>query len=118
MALCPLCSGRAGKRYCPAIAEQICAVCCGTKREIEIDCPSSCSYLKANRSYELEKPMSDLEVAAKMHDYDQNFIHRYHPFLDVVTRSILEERVNSRWLVDKDVIEVYKALTATMRTLS
>src|SRR5215470_16510694 len=118
MAMCPLCSSRPAKRYCPAVAEQICAVCCGTKREIEIDCPSSCSYLKASRSYEAEKRLPDPELASKAYKYDEHFIARYHPVLDALTRSVAEERLNSSWLVDNDVIEVYKALSATMKTLS
>ena len=32
--------------------------------------------------------------------------------------AVAEERPNSPWLVDNDVIEVYKALVATMKTLS
>jgi len=35
-----------------------------------------------------------------------------------LTRSVAEERLDSPWLVDNDVIEVYKALSATMKTLS
>src|SRR6266481_4069353 len=104
MANCPLCSSRAGKRYCPAIAEQICAVCCGTKREIEIDCPSSCSYLKASRSYELEKPIPDAQITAKVNSYDARFFERYHLILDSVTRSVIEEHAASRLLVDSDVL--------------
>src|SRR5712692_1234662 len=118
MANCPLCSSRAGKRYCPAIAEQICAVCCGTKREIEIDCPSSCSYLKASRSYESEKPIPDPEVASRVHGFDAGFVERYHPVLNAVTGSVIEEHMDSKWLVDNDVIEVYRSLKATMTTLS
>jgi hypothetical protein len=118
MATCPLCSSRHGKRYCPAVAEQICAVCCGTKREIEIDCPSSCAYLKASRSYELDKPVPDPEVAAKAHNFDEAFFERYHPVLDAVTLSLIEEYTESKWLVDIDVIEVYRCLKATMKTLS
>src|SRR6266566_2910123 len=118
MAICPLCSDRHGKRYCPAVAEQICAVCCGTKREIEIDCPSSCSYLKASRSYESEKPIPDPQVAAKVHHYDTRFIERYHPILDTVTRAVIEEHMALRELVDSDVLEVFNSLKATMKTLS
>jgi hypothetical protein len=118
MANCPLCSSRAAKRYCPALAEQICPVCCGTKREIEIDCPSSCGYLKASRSYESEKPIPDPEVAAKVHNYDGRFFERYHVILDSVTRAIIEEHVASRDLVDSDVIAVFNALKTTMKTLS
>lgn len=43
--VCPLCRSRRGKRLCPAKGEQICAHCCGTKRLVEIDCPSDCVYL-------------------------------------------------------------------------
>src|SRR5438132_7300956 len=114
MAICPLCSDRHGKRYCPAVAEQICAVCCGTKREIEIDCPSSCAYLKASRSYEAEKPIVERELFAKIQKYDNTFVERFHHVLSALNGNVIEERMSSQWLVDHDVIEVYKALTATM----
>ncbi len=118
MATCPLCSQRSGKRFCPAKDTKICGVCCGQKREIEIDCPSACPYLKASRSYESEKPIPDPEVAAKARDLDPEFIEQFHPVLDGLTLAILEERANSSWLVDNDVIEALKALIATLNTLS
>jgi hypothetical protein len=118
MASCPLCSERAGKRYCPAKESQICAICCGSKREIEIDCPASCVHLQASRSYEAEKRVPDPQLAAKVERYDDAFVYRFSPILDAVSRSVAEERLNSPWLVDNDVIEVYKSLNATMKTLS
>jgi len=118
MATCPLCSTRTGKRYCPAKSTHICAVCCGTKREVEIDCPSSCSYLKASRSYEADKPIIDSELLAKIQQYDNGFVKRFHHVLDAINKSIAEERMSSPWLVDQDVVETFKALTATMKTLS
>lgn len=118
MATCPLCSERPAKRYCPAKDDRICAVCCGTKREIEIDCPSTCSYLKASRSYELEKPIPDPEIAARVGRFDQAFIERYHSLLDVLSVSIVQERMSSSWLVDHDVIEVLKSLKETLKTLA
>ena len=117
MATCPLCSSRAAKRYCPAKSTQICAVCCGTKREVEIDCPSSCPYLKASRSYEAEKPI-DPELMAKIQKYDDSFFQRFRHVLEATNKAVAEERASSPWLVDHDVIEVYKALSATMKTLS
>jgi hypothetical protein len=118
MATCPLCSERAGKRYCPAKETQICAVCCGTKREVEIDCPSSCSYLKASRSYEAEKRVPDPELFAKVQKFDAEFVERNYKILNAASIIVVQECSNSRWLNDNDVIEVYKALAATMRTLS
>lgn len=118
MAICPLCSERAGKRYCPAKDVKICAVCCGTKREIEIDCPSSCPHLRASRSYELDKPIPDPEAAAHVNNFDALFLEQFHQVLDVLTLAINEERTNTPWLVDNDVIEVLKALKTTLKTLS
>ena len=48
--VCPLCRERRGKRLCPAKGEEICAHCCGTKRRVEIDCPSDCAYLTGSHA--------------------------------------------------------------------
>src|SRR5439155_18318040 len=98
MAHCPLCSERAGKRYCPAKDVQICATCCGTYREVEIECPSSCVHLIASRSYEAEKQIPDPQLASEMYKYDQKFVREFSPILDVISRSVIEERLNSPWL--------------------
>ena len=36
---------------CPALGQQICNVCCGTKRLTEIRCPSDCVYLTTAREH-------------------------------------------------------------------
>lgn len=51
MAVCPLCSARKSKRACPALGREICPVCCGTKRVVEIACPADCQYLSAARTH-------------------------------------------------------------------
>src|SRR5262249_45296732 len=49
--VCPLCGVRKAKRACPALGRQICTVCCGTKRQTEIDCPTDCVYLTTARTH-------------------------------------------------------------------
>jgi len=85
---------------------------------VEIDCPSSCIHLKASRSYAAEKQIPDPQLAAKIHKYDEKFLHDFSPILDAVSKSVVEERLTSPWLVDRDVIEVYKSLHTTMKTLA
>ncbi|HKF26267.1 MAG TPA: hypothetical protein VKB24_09830, partial [Candidatus Acidoferrum sp.] len=51
---CPICEKRKAARYCPAKGQKICAVCCGTEREVTISCPSECAYLVAAHRYEDE----------------------------------------------------------------
>ncbi len=48
---CRLCGRRAARRACPALNENICSVCCGTKRVTEIRCPSECQYLISSRAH-------------------------------------------------------------------
>ena len=48
---CPSCGQRKGRRECPALGATICAICCGTKRLVEIRCPPTCSYLAAAREH-------------------------------------------------------------------
>lgn len=49
---CHLCNKRKAERFCPAVGAKICAICCGTEREVSLDCPSDCSWLIAARRYE------------------------------------------------------------------
>lgn len=49
--LCPLCTRKNARRACPALGRDICAVCCGTKRLTEIQCPPDCVYLASSRQH-------------------------------------------------------------------
>lgn len=48
---CPLCGMRKARRRCPALDTLICSVCCGTKRRVEIACPSDCGWLRTAESH-------------------------------------------------------------------
>jgi hypothetical protein len=93
-------------------------VCCGTKREIEIDCPSSCVHLRTGRSYESERKPPDPQLVARARSFREDFIGAYGSILNELGKAVAEERLMSPWLVDLDVADVYRALTSTMKTLS
>jgi hypothetical protein len=118
MARCPLCSERPAKRFCPAKETEICPACCGAKREVEIDCPGSCHHLMAGRAYEADSRTPDPQLASTVRNFDKAFIYRHSSVLNDACRKIVEERSVSPWLLDVDVIEVLKNLSATMKTLS
>jgi hypothetical protein len=46
MATCVYCGARKGKRACPALGGEICPLCCGKHRTIDIECPSDCRWLQ------------------------------------------------------------------------
>src|SRR5207245_10096949 len=56
---CPICDKRKPARFCPGKGETICSVCCGTEREVTIDCPSDCPYLVSSRHYDHERAQID-----------------------------------------------------------
>src|SRR5258706_7292439 len=59
---CAICETRKAKRFCPAVHGRICALCCGTEREVTLDCPSACPYLQQARAH--ERPRSTQELLA------------------------------------------------------
>ena len=62
--------------------------------------------------------MPDREAAAKVQRFGEAFFEKYYSILDMLNLAVIEERMSSTWLVDHDVIEVFKALRETLKTLS
>ena len=116
---CPICQKRPPKRFCPAKGEIICAVCCGTEREVTIDCPSDCRYLVASRKHDLERqevgkskiPFPDARIPA-------SFVAEQHSLLLALTYSLCVSARNNRLIVDADVLAALQALAETYKTLT
>lgn len=117
--ICPICNKGKAKRFCPAREENICSVCCGTEREVSIDCPFDCPYLVASRQYDEERrqidwkkvPFSDVEIS-------REFAKSHTPLMVRLVNCLGEYAQEHRQLVDTDVIAALQALAETYRTLS
>jgi hypothetical protein len=115
---CLLCESRKGKRFCPAKAGQICAVCCGTKREVEIDCPSDCVYLHAGREYEsskLARTAPPLRRTERL--WEPSFLRSSYSLMMRMSQIIMAVRHNSPELADSDVQATFDSLLQTFNTL-
>lgn len=55
MAKCAKCNKRKGKRYCAALGDYLCSLCCGLLREKEIHCPQTCSFFEKHSTYHEER---------------------------------------------------------------
>ena len=51
MSKCSRCQQRKAKRYCIALDESLCNLCCGRLREKEVHCPPKCSFLSKHKPY-------------------------------------------------------------------
>ncbi len=118
--VCPLCDDRRAKRSCPAVGQQICSVCCGTKRLVEIRCPSDCVYLTSAREHPpaavLRQQHRDVGMLAAWLE-DLNTRQSQLLFL-VVTFVKRYQPPELQRLLDDDVVEALGALAGTFETAS
>jgi len=118
--ICPLCGVRRARRGCPALGKQICAVCCGTKRLVEIQCPSDCPWLASAREHPpavaVRQQQRDFGVMLEaMRDFSRR---QSQLFLLVTTFLVRYEPPELQRPVDDDVADALGALAATYETAS
>ena len=104
----------------PALGKQICAVCCGTKRLVEIACPSDCAYLASAR----EHPAA---ATLRQHQHDVALLVRFvrdlnerqsQLFFLLATFLLRYNPPELQPLIDEDIAEAAAALAATFETAS
>jgi hypothetical protein len=116
--MCPLCGQRKGRRACPALGHQICAVCCGTKRGTEIQCPSDCVYLASAREHPpavaVRRQQRDLGLVLQlMRDFNER---QSKLFLLTAAALVSYQAPELQPIIDEDVSEAAAALAATYET--
>jgi len=116
---CPICEKRKAARFCPAKGEKICAVCCGTEREVSIDCPTDCSYLVAAHRYEDQHqrtlpgdtPLLDVKVP-------QDVIYAHQNVLSGLAFTAAKFSAAHPATSDPDILAALEALAETYKTLN
>jgi hypothetical protein len=118
-AICPICNKRRAERYCPAKGEKICAVDCGTEREVTIDCPSDCAYLLAAHRWEGShpKPLPESEMPFPDVSFPADLIHTHQAALSGLGYTVLLYAAEQRSVADADVFAAAQAMAETYRTL-
>jgi hypothetical protein len=115
--LCPLCEKRKPKRYCPGVAKNICPQCCGTYREVTIDCPSACPYLRESRRQHAERFFaSDGPVYPEI-DVSETFLRERETLISGMAYTVVQYASANRALVDPDVINALDHFIRTVATL-
>ena len=117
--LCPICEKRKPGRFCPAKGEKICAVCCGTEREVSIDCPVDCAYLVAAHRYEEQHPRT-LPAGTPLLDVrlTSDIIHTHQQLLSAVAFNIAKFCAAHHEANDPDVLASIEALAQAYKTLA
>jgi hypothetical protein len=114
---CAICQVRRERRFCPGVRGDICTICCGTEREVSVDCPLDCPYLEGAYRHERRPPLDSDEMPNRDIRVSDEFLvsnQELCMFLGgVLGRSALE----TPGVVDSDAREAIDALIQTYRTL-
>jgi hypothetical protein len=115
--VCKICEVRRPRRHCPGVQGDICPLCCGNEREVTVNCPLECVYLREARSREKlpdvdprQFPNADIRIS-------EDFLRRNEPLLIAVAGALARLSLEVRGVVDSDTREAIDSLTRTYRTL-
>ncbi len=116
--LCLSCGQRKGRRECPALGQTICPVCCGTKRLVEIQCPSDCGYLTSAREHPaaVVKRQQERDVAVLLPTIQHLSERQYQLFF--LFQTLISRHVPEGFsrVVDADVADAAGAFASTLET--
>jgi hypothetical protein len=116
---CPICNLRKEKRFCPAVHGRICPQCCGEQREVTLDCPLECPYLRQAREHEKPRPADQLDSSAlflKVEVSDQFMYQREHLLMGL-TYALAKAARSDHSLNDRDLIATLSALATSHNRL-
>lgn len=118
---CILCKVRKEKRFCPAVHDKICPVCCGKEREITLDCPSECVYLQEARKYERSERFSPKDVPKEALfpevEIREQFLYEREPLITGLSFALAKAVRADRALYDRDLIAALSTMASRQQTL-
>ena len=110
---CAICEVRKEKRFCPAVHGRICPQCCGEQREVTLDCPSDCPYLRQAREHEKPRSSDQIDPAGlflQIEVSDQYMYEKEHLLMGLTYALAKAARADSS-LHDQDLIAAFSVLT-------
>jgi hypothetical protein len=110
---CAICEVRKEKRFCPAVHGRICPQCCGEQREVTLDCPSDCPYLRQAREHERPRSSDQVDPAdlfLQVELSDQYMYEKEHLLMGLTYALAKAARADSS-LHDQDLIAALSVLT-------
>lgn len=114
--LCKLCGKRRARRRCPAVNGDICAICCGTEREVSLSCPLECEFLQEAHRREKPIPVDENQLSDPDIPVTEEFLREHEELLLFCMVSLVHAGVRTNSATDADVLEALEALIKTYRT--
>jgi hypothetical protein len=113
---CAICETRRPRRFCPGVRGEICSICCGTEREVTVDCPLDCEYLQEARRHEKSAPVEESQISNRDIRVTEQFLAGNEPLVMFAAQALAAAAFECG-AVDFDMREALEALIRTYRTL-
>jgi hypothetical protein len=113
---CAICEARRPRRYCPGVRGDICTICCGTEREVTVDCPFECVYLQEARRHEKPAQITPADVPNQDIRINEEFLAGNSALTSFAAAHLARSAPQVPGLIDTDVREALEALIRTLRT--
>lgn len=113
---CALCEMRRPRRYCPGVRGEICTMCCGTEREMTVDCPPDCEFLLEARKHDKPVPLDAVAIPNQDIHVTEEFVTENEELLLHLAEALVEAAETSPQVVDFDAREALEAAIRTYRT--
>jgi len=114
---CSICLSRRPRRFCPGVRGEICSLCCGTGREVTVDCPLDCEFLREARRHEKEPDLDPAELPNRDIQVPEKLLRANEHLLSFLSVTIFDAAMRIPGAFDSDVREALDGLIRTFRTL-
>jgi hypothetical protein len=114
---CAICQTRRPRRFCPGVRGDICTLCCGAEREVSVNCPLDCEYLREAHKHEKPIPIDPETLPNRDVSVAEEFLQQNERFLTFLGGALTRAAVRTPEVVDFDIREALDALIRTYRTL-
>ena len=114
---CSICQTRRSRRFCPGVRGEICSLCCGEEREVTVDCPLDCEFLREGRRHEKAPARNPAEFPNRDIQVSEELLRANQQLLIFLSLTIFRTAMHVPGVVDSDVLEALDGLIRTYRTL-
>src|ERR1019366_1271044 len=113
---CALCETRRPRRYCPGVRGEICTMCCGTEREMTVDCPPDCEFLLEARKHDKPVPLDAAAIPNRDIHVTEELVADNEGLVFHLAEALVQAAEASPAVVDFDAREALAAAIRTYRT--
>jgi hypothetical protein len=99
------------------LGKDICALCCGAEREVTVDCPLDCEYLREARKHEKPAPLDMESLPNRDIRVSDGFLREHEPLAAFLGRAVANAAFTVPGAADIDAREAMESLVQTYRTL-